>query len=331
MKRSALVVIAVLALVAVVGPPSIADSPDDEDATVQVLRTYDADANELPEGIAIDKDGNIYLTMTFIGELRRVDPDGSEHLVATLPTGNGFGPTGLAVDEDGNVYAAVVTFDPATQGVYRVTPEGEAERLPGSEAIGFPNGLAFGDDDELYVTDTNGGAVWRIPDGGSAELWIQDPLLAGDDSAPLPFPVGANGITYDDGTVFVTNTELGSVVTIDVDDDDGTAEDPEVLFQDPALGGADGITIDEEGNLYVAVITQSTIVEIDEDGDDWDVIADGSDGLDFASSLVFGQGHRDDETLYFVNFSTGPFFGGVRTHGPALLSLEVGEEGRPQP
>lgn len=320
----------VLFLIATVGTTPMAGADPPSTGAVETLRTYDADAGELPEGVAVDKRGRIYLTMTFRGELRRVDPDGSEHLVASLPTGGGFGPLGLAVDAPGNVYAAVATFDPATHGVWRVSPSGGAARLPGSEAIGFPNGVAFGDQGTLYITDSMAGAVWRIPKGGAAELWAQSPLLEGDGSAPLPFPLGANGITYRQRTVYVTNTELGSIVTIAVGPK-GEAGSPAVLVQDPALGGADGVALDVHGGLYVAVIAQSTIVHVPSDGSGVTILADGSDGLDYASSVAFGTGKGNRTTLYAVNFSVGPFFEAPRTHGPALLALEVGVPGQPQP
>ena len=326
-RRAMLAVGMFAAAVAAVLPAGAAPAAAGE---VVTLRTYDADAFELPEGIAIDKRGRTYVTMPFIGELRRIDTDGTEHLVAHLPTGGGFGPLGLAVDATGDVYAGVVTLDAATQGVYRVTPDGAVERLPGSGAIGFANGLAFGDRGELYVTDSMVGQVWRIPRGGAAEVWAADVLLAGDGSAPLPFPVGANGITYGHRTVYVTNTELGSVVAIPVRPD-GSAGPPTDLARDPLLGGADGVALDVHGDLYVAVIAQSQIVRVAGDGSSVAVLADGDDGLDYTSSVAFGTGRGERTTLFAVNFSIGPFFGDVRTHGPALLAMETGVPGLPQP
>jgi sugar lactone lactonase YvrE len=268
----------------------------------------------------VDKRGHIYVSMTFLGELRRIDRDGSEHLVATLPTGNGFGPLGLAVDARGTVYAGVGTLDPATQGVYRVTADGVATRLPGTSAIGFANGLAFDHRGTLYVADSMNGLIWRVPQGGAAEVWLDTPLLHGDGSGPLPFPLGANGIVYRHGTLYVTNTELGSIVAVPVRPD-GSPGEAVVLAQGPALAGADGITADGHGNLYVAVIAQSTILRVAPDGSSITTVADASDGIDYASSLTFGTSHGDRKTLFVVNFSVGPFFGDVRTWGPALLAI----------
>lgn len=298
---------------------------------VQRLISFDADAGELPEGVAVDKRGTIYLTFAPLGELVAVDRDGSQRTVATLPTGEGgLSAFGLAVDAPGNVYVAVFTGDPATTGVYRVARDGRATRLPGTGAIGFPNGLAFDKRGNLYVTDSVTGAVWRIPRGGSAELWLQHPLLEGDGSLPLPFPLGANGIAYRQGVVYVSNNELGSIVAIPVAAD-GSPGLPRVIAQGPALVGADGLALDVHGRLYLAVIAQSTIVRLDSDGSALTTIATAADGLDFASSIAFGTGKGERKTLYAVNFSAGPVFGLPRGSGPALLALDAGVPGQPLP
>jgi sugar lactone lactonase YvrE len=298
--------------------------------TVVRLRSFDAAAGELPEGLTVDKRGHVYVSMTFIGQLRRIDRDGSEHLVTTLPTGNGFGPLGLAVDARGTVYAGVATLDPATQGVYRVTADGTATRLPGPAGIGIANGLAYDKRGTLYVTDSMNGLIWRIPRGGTAEVWLDSPLLHGDGSGPLPFPLGANGIVYRHGTLYVTNTELATIVAVPVLPD-GSPGVPTVLAHDARLGGADGITADVHGQLYVAVIAQSTIVRVAADGSTITTLADAGDGLDYASSIAFGTSHGERKTLFAVNFSVGPFFGDVRTSGPALLAVQTGVPGLPLP
>src|SRR5206468_13022075 len=125
-----------------------------------------------------------------------------------------------------------------------------------------PNGLAFGPGGDLYVTDSILGAVWRLPrGGGTSEIWEQSPLLAGTGVFGLGFPLGANGIGYRNGELFVTNTEIGSIVRIPVLPD-GSAGTPRLVAQGAALFGADGITVDVAGNLYVAVNPQSTIVRV---------------------------------------------------------------------
>lgn len=319
MRKAAIVFVLAAFLSAAALPSGWAATPG------RVIATFDPTKGELPEGVAISKTGTIYVSFPFIGELRTVSLDGTSEHFATLPTGGGFGPLGLAVDAPGNVYVGVRTTDPATQGVYRVTPDGDVTRLPGTGVIGFANGLAFDQRGNLYVTDTILGAVWRIPRGGSPEVWIQDDALEGDGSAQFGFPVGANGIAVRHNQVFVTVTEKASVVTIPVQPD-GSAGALTVLAQSPALYGADGIAMDVHGGLFVPVIFQSTIVRVSSDGSSIDTIATADDGLDFGSSAAFGTGRGGRKTLYAVNFAIGP-----NSKSPGLLAFDVGVPGDPLP
>jgi sugar lactone lactonase YvrE len=290
---------------------------------VDVVVSFDADAGELPEGVAVDKRGNVYVSLIApVSEIRKISPSGEQSVLVDLGVG-GFGPLGLAVDAKGSVYAGVVTFDPATQGVYRVTRDGTASRLPGTQAIGFANGLAFDQRGNLYVTDTIEGAVWRIPRHGAAELWVKDPLLVGTGAFGTGFPVGANGITYRSRELIVSNTERATLVRIPIRPKGG-AGTPEVIVRDEALFGADGLTVDVHGAIYAAVIAQSTIVRVR--GDAIETIADASDGLNEASSLAFGTGRSERQNLFAVNF--GVF---SATPTPALLRVRVGVPGAPQP
>jgi sugar lactone lactonase YvrE len=290
---------------------------------VETVVSFDATKGELPEGVAEDKSGNVYVDfISPVSELRKIAPDGTQTVVAEFPPG-GFGPLGLAVDAPGNVYVAMTTFDPATAGVYRVSRDGTAERLPGTEDILFANGLAFDKLGNLYVTDTIGGAVWKIPPGGSAEQWIQDPLLEGNFALGMAFPIGANGVAVAGNSLVVDNTEQASLLRIPIRVD-GSAGTPQVIAQDPALFGADGVTLDVFGAVYVAVIAQNTIVKVS--GGSITTLVDAGDGIVGASSLVFGTGKGDRQSLYAVNFGV---FSPVPE--PALLRIPVGVPGRPVP
>jgi sugar lactone lactonase YvrE len=289
---------------------------------IETLVTFDLGAGELPEGVAVDKRGNIFVSLTApVSEIRQVAPSGEQTTLVDLGLG-GFGPLGLAVDARGNVYAAAASFDPATQGVYMIAPDGTATRLPGTGAIAFPNGLAFDQRGNLYVSDSTG-AVWRIPRGGTAEVWSDDPLLVGDGSAGAGVPVGANGITYRTNEIVVGNTDLGTLVSIPILPS-GTAGEATVIAEDPAIFGIDGLTVDVHGTIYACVIAQSTIVRVGDDG--IETLADSDDGINGASSIAFGEGRRDRKSLYGVNF--GIF---SPTPTPSLFRLPVGIPGAPQP
>ena len=297
-------------------------------STIEVLASFNAAAGELPEGLAVDKKGNMYVSFTPIGKILKIAPDGSQSLLATLPTGGGFGPTGLAVDSPGNLYAADITDNPATRGVYRIGRDGTVVRLSGSGAIAFANGLAFDQRGNLYVTDSAAGAVWRFArGGGAAELWIKSPLLAGTGAFGLGVPLGANGIAYRNGDLFVTNTEGAQLVRVPVRPD-GSAGTPELVVHDAALFGADGLALDVHGNFFVAVSGQSTLLRIAADGGAITTLATAADGLEFDSSLAFGTGRGDRKALFLVNFA---FMSPPATAHPSLVKLEVGVPGLPLP
>ena len=134
----------------------------------EVVHSFDASRSELPEGIAIDKAGNIYVSLgppLFVGggfgEIWKISPDGTETILAQFD--GGPPAAGLAVDASANLYYAYPSGEEDTQGVYRLTADGDTERLPGTEAIIVANGLAFDNDGNLYVSDSMLGAIWRIP------------------------------------------------------------------------------------------------------------------------------------------------------------------------
>jgi sugar lactone lactonase YvrE len=100
-----------------------------------------------------------------------------------------------------------------------------------------------------------------------------------------------------------------------------------VVAQGPPSFGADGLALDVDGNFYVAVSPQSTLLRVAPAGG-ITTLATAADGVDNASSLAFGTGRGDRKALFLVNFA---FFGPPASANPALLRLEVGVPGVPLP
>ena len=286
---------------------------------------------ELPEGIAIDPTGAIYLTMAPTGEVRRLDRDGRQSTVTSVRVGEGF-LVGLTTDATGTLYAALASGDAAgadTQGVWRIRPSGATElvaALPG----GFPNDVKFDARGNLFVSDSVLGAIWRVAPGGQPSRWLEHPLLQGhgDVVGPgcpgvnAPFSSGANGLAFAaDGSLYVANTEFGRIVRVPVLPD-GRAGTPQTVVEDCGLlGGADGIAFDRAGSLYVAVNTGNRIVRVSPTGA-LAVLATAADGLDNPASVAFSTAAGDEDSLYITNFAIFSAMGGG-TPRPALLRLEV--------
>jgi sugar lactone lactonase YvrE len=291
-------------------------------APIETVVAFNPGAGQFPEGVAVDVTGNAYVSLISpVAQIRKIDRAGGQSVVAQFGAA-GFGPLGLAVNSAGGLYVALASFDPATRGVYSVAPNGATTRLPGTGGILFPNGLALDPRGDLYVTDSIAGAVWKIPRGGSASVWFQSPLLAGDGSVGLGFPLGANGIAFGRNEVVVSNTEGAKLVRLAILPD-GSAGAASVVAQGPALFGADGVALDVFGDAFVAVNSQNTLLRVEPDGS-ITTLATAADGLDNPASLAFATSHVERKTLYITNFAV--FSAAPK---PALLRTGVGVPGMP--
>ena len=277
------------------------------------------------EGVAVDKDGHVYVTVRegSNGVIVRYSREGIPTRLAELGPGM-IG--GLAITAEGDIYAAVAAG--AGRGVYRVSRHGDTELVPGTDQIVFANALAFDRNGTLYISESfsmtptgqyGPGGIWRVPRGGEAELWMRDPLLTGV-GAVLGYPVGANGIAYFRGDVYVVNTDKGLVVRVPVLRH-GDPGQPEVWAQledvpgsplaaSPAPPMGDGLALDVHGNIYVAVVSRAAVVRLDAEDRTQETVAFFQFGppglplfapLDTPASLAFGTGNGEQGQLFVTN------------------------------
>ncbi len=327
-RRAVITLIMVVALIAPGGflAPATAQDAATPAATPVVdtgavtLARFDASAGELSEGIAVDADGTVYASLSPLGQLVRIGDDGSYEVVGAvdgLQEGD-LGLAGLAVDPAGNVCGGVSSANPDAIGVWCFdAATGEATRVNGTEQIGFANGLDFDDAGNMYVADTPAGAIWLVPAGGTAQLWLQDPLVSGDGSLGLGFPLGANvpAVSHDGSTLYVTVTEPGHLVAIPIEAD-GSAGTPTVFaeFRDGDIPIAtDGVAIDSAGNLIVMLMLTNTVVRVAPDGT-IETVATVADGLDGPASVVIGPNADGVESMFIANYDGG--FGALIPPGP---------------
>jgi sugar lactone lactonase YvrE len=299
---------------------------------------------ENPEGIAIDRQGHLYVSLRGVlaGGVRsssvvKIDPqEGTLEVLVTLdedvPLGL-EGALGVVVDSKGDVYVALVSGDPTTHGVWRIDPDGSAMRLPGSETIAFPNALTFDARGNLYVTNTVLGEVWRFPNGeGPGEVWIQDPALADPGNPLLPAPIGANGIAFaPPRTLYVANTEGALLAEIPIEPD-GSPGALRVVAQGFDLLTIDGIAVDVNGDVYAViagaqVLGNDPLVRIDPGTGEVVSLTNELAAFDTPTSLAFGTGGKTDrKSVYVVNAALR---GGLipQGSGPGIVQVGVGEPG----
>ena len=168
-----------------------------------------------PTGLIFGADGNLYVSSRYEGIVYRVTPSGN---MSVYIEGMGVA-TGLAFDEEKNLYVGdrsgtifkineerqifvFTTLEPSIaayhlawgpdknlyvsgpttssfDSVYRVSPEGEVNVF--YRGLGRPQGLAFDENDNLYVAASMGGrkGVVKVTQDGAASLFLSGPGIVG--------------------------------------------------------------------------------------------------------------------------------------------------------
>jgi plastocyanin len=253
---------------------------------------------DAPEGVVVDKAGNIYLVDSNNETLRKATPSGTNWVVRTLAgladtagsadgTGSAArfnGPFGLALDNAGNLYVA----DRGNDTIRKVTTDGTnwsvttlaglagnagtADGTGSAARFNFPYGLAVDGAGNVYVADTQNHTIRQVtPAGvvttiagfagisGSADGNGTDARFKGP-MAPAVDSLG-NVIVLDQGNFTVrrmTPDGTNWVVTTLA----GLAGDQG--FADGTGTNArfsypDAVAVDDKGNIYVADTQNFTI------------------------------------------------------------------------
>lgn len=294
----------------------------------QTLIDLDPNSNDITisaEGITADRNGLLYIGDNQ-GRILRIDPDNPRIEVVGRVSGSNDSPPsllGLAFDREGNLYVAT-----GSQGqVWKLDANRISASNPGvatlyATELGFANGIAFDRFGRMLVTDSFGGNIWTIDTATREKRIFANNLPSRNED--LPF--GPNGIAIGpDGNIYFANTGNGVIHMIETAKEDGRVLAVLIWRSNPALIGADGISFDGAGNLWVATNVKNAIYAITPDRDIVEVSVNTNVGpLEFPTSLVFSG-----DTLYVSN--TDIEFGANESRapgvGPSIARLEVGVSG----
>src|SRR5438067_8720984 len=142
-------------------------------------------------------------------------------------------------------------------------PDGSSDTIIfGSTGFPAPNAMTFSRSGSLYISDSFQGAIFRIDSVATCAtpckvaIVAHDPLLA---TAGFP-PFGANGIALnaDETALFIANTGDNRVLKMQV------ANAGNISVFTESVHGADGMTFDDSGRLWVAANQADQIVALNE-------------------------------------------------------------------
>ena len=232
-------------------PPTVATSPPTAPADSDQGFLLEDIGFSTPESVLYDPEGDLYLVANINGNpaakdwngfISRISPQGGL-LVLKWIDGKAAdvtlnAPKGMALSGN-RLYVADIdvlrVFDRETGA-----PLGEIE-IPGAS---FLNDVAAAEDGTIYITDSNIGAVYRLPPDGSAEQVVE----AGQINGP-------NGIQVRGETVLVA-TGGGQIYRLG---DDGALS---LEFEVPA-SGLDGLILLDDGGGLVSSWGGSAVYRFD--------------------------------------------------------------------
>ena len=237
------------------------------------------------EGITFDSDGNLYVSAQdptddqVDDQLLDVATDGTFETVAEAES-----MLGLESDSRGIVAAGI-----ETSSILLIDPsDGTNDVIASGPPLGDPNFVVTTAWDTILVSDDRRGegTIYEVTFDGNVSTWV--------DGVPTP-----NGMVFslDGSTLYVATTfeETGLWrVPVSAEGEPGT---PEKWVEFPSNSAPDGVAIDDEGNVYVALNTAGEIAKVDTEGTATTLAS----GLLGPASLAFGQGDFDPCSLYVTS------------------------------
>ena len=254
----------------------------------------------LPQGMAVDAAGNLFIADSHNGRIRQVSPDGVIRTVA----GNGIlgfsgdggpatdaslnFPQGVAVDAAGNLFIA----DAENHRIRQVSPDGVIRTVAGNGDYGFsgdggpatnaslssPKGVAVDAAGNLFIADRFNHRIRQVsPDGVIRTVAGNGDFDFSGDGGPATNASlgGTSGVAVDGaGNLFIADAENdrirqvspdGIILTVAGNGLGGFSGDGGPATN-AFLSNPQGVAVDAAGNLFIADTENHRIRQVSPDG-----------------------------------------------------------------
>ena len=268
-----------------------------------------------PKYVAVDGQGNVYLSASGLSMVLKVGSNGIISVVAGdglsrygsdggLAVGTSLGnPAGVAIDSAGNLYIA----DSASNSVRKVSANGVITTAAGGQGAGgfsgdggpatqallsYPSGIAVDKTGNLYIMDLGNNRV-RMVDAGSGIISTIAGNGAvgytGDDAAatkatfnyPMGIAVDLSGNVYvaDQNNAAIRRISTSGIIATVAGNGQFTYSGDGGPATKAALLSPDGVAFDVSGNMYIADAGNQRIRRVDTTGTITTVAGTGAPGF----------------------------------------------------
>jgi D-xylonolactonase len=233
----------------------------------------------LIEGPRVAPDGGLFFSDVHNGGVRRLDPDGSVEVV--VPKRRGVG--GISLHADGGIVISGKNICHVRNGETRILYE--------RDDVGGFNDLFVDDAGRVYAGSLRDDPFGDIKDRKTGDAYRID---APGQAVTLYTGVGlSNGIGFspDGRQLYHVDSAINGILVHEVDQDGEIVEASGATFARLDKGTPDGLTVDSEGGVWVAVVGQGKVARFTPEGlPDRDIKVPAS----FVTSLCFAGADRDE-------------------------------------
>jgi len=223
--------------------------------SVGVILKFDSNGNEstfansgldIPEGLAFDGSGNLYVANAGNNTIEEFNATGSGSVFAAASSGLSF-PVSVAFDASGNLFVANAGNSTIEEFGTNGTGTTFASAASG---LDIPEGLAFDSSGNLYVANYND-TILKFSSTGSGTVFTASNL-----NNPM-------GLAFDSsGNLYVANAGNNTIEKFNPSGSGTLFSNTNVLFE------PEGLAFDNSGNLYVANRRSTgSILEFNQEGD----------------------------------------------------------------